>query len=57
MTAALHFATLLNFKHIFLYIAPAYGVYLLRAYCFNSSQKGMYYIVPRVDGTIIVIKN
>ncbi|XP_067949246.1 dolichyl pyrophosphate Glc1Man9GlcNAc2 alpha-1,3-glucosyltransferase-like [Watersipora subatra] len=39
MTAALHFATLLNFKHIYLYMAPAYGIYLLRIYCFSSSQK------------------
>ncbi|XP_068718262.1 dolichyl pyrophosphate Glc1Man9GlcNAc2 alpha-1,3-glucosyltransferase-like isoform X1 [Montipora capricornis] len=31
------FAVLLNFKHIFLYIAPAYVVYLLRVYCFKSS--------------------
>lgn len=39
VTSALHFATLLNFKHIFLYIAPAYGIYLLRVYCFKSSTK------------------
>jgi alpha-1,3-glucosyltransferase len=27
------FAALLCFKHIFLYVAPAYFCYLLRAYC------------------------
>ncbi|KAI8350594.1 glycosyltransferase family 57 protein [Choanephora cucurbitarum] len=33
------FAILLNFKHIYLYLAPAYFVYLLKAYCFVSSSK------------------
>ncbi|TFY72762.1 hypothetical protein EVG20_g264 [Dentipellis fragilis] len=27
------FAVLLNFKHIYMYIAPAYFIYLLRGYC------------------------
>lgn len=31
------FATLLCFKHIYLYLAPAYFVYLLRAYCLGKS--------------------
>ncbi|CAL8069412.1 unnamed protein product [Orchesella dallaii] len=32
--SAFIFASLINFKHIFLYVAPAYGVYLLRKQCF-----------------------
>ena len=36
LEASLIFATLLNFKHIFLYISPAYFIYLLRNYCFRS---------------------
>ena len=36
------FATLLCFKHIYLYLAPAYFVYLLRSYCL--SQKSMFKI-------------
>ncbi|KAI9189754.1 glycosyl transferase [Blastocladiella emersonii ATCC 22665] len=32
------FAALLNFKHIFLYIAPAMFVYLLSGYCFKGRR-------------------
>ncbi|KAI9879458.1 MAG: glycosyl transferase [Pleopsidium flavum] len=32
------FAALLCLKHIYLYLAPAYGVYLLRAYCLGSKS-------------------
>ncbi|KAI0832530.1 glycosyltransferase family 57 protein [Trametes gibbosa] len=31
------FAMLLNFKHIYLYLAPAYFVYLLRSYCLSPT--------------------
>ncbi|XP_030055945.1 dolichyl pyrophosphate Glc1Man9GlcNAc2 alpha-1,3-glucosyltransferase [Microcaecilia unicolor] len=36
LEGALLFAVLLNLKHIYLYVAPAYGVYLLRSYCFTA---------------------
>ncbi|KAI8328316.1 family 57 glycosyltransferase [Chlamydoabsidia padenii] len=32
------FAILLNFKHIYLYLAPAYFVYLLQAYCYQDQK-------------------
>ncbi|XP_040282339.1 probable dolichyl pyrophosphate Glc1Man9GlcNAc2 alpha-1,3-glucosyltransferase isoform X1 [Bufo bufo] len=38
LESALLFAVLLNFKHIYLYIAPAYGIYLLRSYCFTANN-------------------
>ena len=36
MEGAFWFTCLLNFKHIFLYVAPAYFVYLLKHYCFKD---------------------
>ncbi|KAK9380174.1 glycosyl transferase [Kockiozyma suomiensis] len=35
LTGGVLFAVLLCFKHIFLYLSPAYFVYLLRAYCLD----------------------
>lgn len=35
LLSGLLFAALLNFKHIYLYMAPAYFVYLLKVYCFQ----------------------
>ncbi|KAF8895921.1 glycosyltransferase family 57 protein [Mucidula mucida] len=33
------FAVLLNFKHIYMYLAPAYFIYLLRAFCFDGAGR------------------
>ncbi|KAM4620943.1 dolichyl pyrophosphate Glc1Man9GlcNAc2 alpha-1,3-glucosyltransferase [Polymixia lowei] len=38
LQGALLFAVLLNLKHIYLYIAPAYGIYLLKTYCFTQNN-------------------
>ncbi|KAM4727151.1 LOW QUALITY PROTEIN: dolichyl pyrophosphate Glc1Man9GlcNAc2 alpha-1,3-glucosyltransferase [Anableps anableps] len=38
LQGALLFAVLLNLKHIYLYVAPAYGVFLLRSYCFTRDR-------------------
>jgi alpha-1,3-glucosyltransferase len=38
LSSGLIFATLLCFKHIYLYLAPAYFVYLLRVYCLSSKS-------------------
>ncbi|KAM7373841.1 hypothetical protein PAMP_006538 [Pampus punctatissimus] len=39
LQGALLFVVLLNLKHIYLYVAPAYGIYLLRSYCFTQDNK------------------
>ncbi len=38
LPSGLLFAALLCFKHIYLYLAPAYFVYLLRVYCLTSTS-------------------
>ena len=38
LVGGLLFAALLCFKHIFLYLAPAYFVYLLRIYCLSEGS-------------------
>jgi alpha-1,3-glucosyltransferase len=38
LRSGLLFAALLCFKHIYLYLAPAYFVYLLRAYCLHPKH-------------------
>ncbi|XP_052794947.1 probable dolichyl pyrophosphate Glc1Man9GlcNAc2 alpha-1,3-glucosyltransferase [Mya arenaria] len=40
MSAAFWFALLLNLKHLYLYVAPAYFVYLLRCYVFQNKSDG-----------------
>ncbi|XP_053949844.1 probable dolichyl pyrophosphate Glc1Man9GlcNAc2 alpha-1,3-glucosyltransferase isoform X2 [Anastrepha ludens] len=38
LLSAFTFALLLNFKHIFLYMAPAFAVYLLKFYCLDAGR-------------------
>ena len=36
---ALWFAVLLNFKHIFIYLAPAFFIFLLRTFCLDTKLR------------------
>jgi len=36
LESAIIFSVLLNLKHIFMYVSPAYFVFLLRNYCFDG---------------------
>src|SRR5438445_313104 len=45
LLSGLLFAVLLCFKHIYLYLAPAYFVYLLRAYCLSGRAAFPYFNV------------
>ncbi len=47
LQGALLFSILLNLKHIYLYVAPAYGIYLLRSYCFTQDNKGATHLPAR----------
>ncbi|XP_029174569.1 probable dolichyl pyrophosphate Glc1Man9GlcNAc2 alpha-1,3-glucosyltransferase [Nylanderia fulva] len=38
LQGAIWFAILLNLKHLYMYIAPAYIVWLLKSYCLNSGK-------------------
>lgn len=42
LIATFLFACLLNFKHLFLYVAPAFGVYLLKYYCLDASKNPLF---------------
>ncbi|RLU19049.1 hypothetical protein DMN91_009407 [Ooceraea biroi] len=38
LRGAAWFAVLLNLKHLYLYVAPAYTIWLLKSYCLNSNK-------------------
>jgi len=40
VSAAVWFSVLLHMKHIYLYYAPAVGIYMLRSHCFQSTRDG-----------------
>ena len=40
VSAAVWFSILLHMKHIYLYYAPAVGIYMLRSHCFQSTREG-----------------
>ena len=53
LLSAFLFTALLCFKHIYLYIAPAYFFYLLRSYCLSSSGRPQIINIIKL-GTVVV---
>lgn len=57
LQGALLFSILFNLKHIFLYVAPAYGIYLLRSYCFTQNNQGRAHSCSRRHGLTLIYFN
>ncbi|KAH8106117.1 glycosyltransferase family 57 protein [Cristinia sonorae] len=49
------FAVLLNFKHIFMYLAPAYFIYLLRSFCLSPSGELLPMHFLSLANTVILV--
>ncbi|KAI0921312.1 hypothetical protein AcW1_004670 [Taiwanofungus camphoratus] len=49
------FAVLLNFKHIYMYLAPAYFIYLLRSFCLSPSGELLPMRFVTLANTVILV--
>ncbi|XP_053989067.1 probable dolichyl pyrophosphate Glc1Man9GlcNAc2 alpha-1,3-glucosyltransferase [Hylaeus volcanicus] len=56
LRGTLWFALLLNLKHIYLYVAPAFVIWLLRSYCMNTGHffKRLFLLGSIAMGTLMV---
>lgn len=57
LSSGVLFAILLCFKHIYLYLAPAYFIYLLRAYCLDTKSifRPRYQNILRLGSSVVGI--
>ncbi|KAJ8878750.1 hypothetical protein PR048_019336 [Dryococelus australis] len=55
LEGAFWFSVLLNHKHIFMYVSPAYFVYLLRSYCFTDPQRWSSFSPKRLANLAVVV--
>nr|CAG4641728.1 EOG090X06YP [Eurycercus lamellatus] len=53
--AAIWFSLLLNLKHIYLYIAPAYFIYLFRSYCIETRKSGFIFHWKRFSSLGLIV--
>lgn len=54
IAAAFWFAILLNFKHIYLYCAPAVGMYLLTSYCLSGKGRVVQFVRRFTELAVVV---
>ena len=58
LLSAFLFTSLLSFKHIYLYLAPAYFFYLLRSYCLSPSWRPQIINITKLGfvvlGTLVI---
>ncbi|XP_063705024.1 probable dolichyl pyrophosphate Glc1Man9GlcNAc2 alpha-1,3-glucosyltransferase [Culicoides brevitarsis] len=52
LQAAFYFAYLLHMKHIYIYIAPVYGIYLFKVYCLG--KRGNFFLNLTKLGLVVV---
>ncbi|KAI8080029.1 glycosyl transferase [Halteromyces radiatus] len=55
LSSGILFAILLNFKHIYLYLSPAYFVYLLQAYCYTNNRSFSVTRFFRLGGSVLAV--
>lgn len=55
LKSAIYFTILLHMKHIFVYFAPVYAIYLIRSYCFSAGMKSSLHRLIKLAAVVLGI--